>query len=348
MTVKGDIVVLIPAYKPSQRLVDVISHIRSSSDISIVVVDDGSGPDYSTYFEKACAFPGVLLLRNAVNLGKGAALKNGINQLLVRNEPTVGIITADADGQHSVADILAVADTLRRKPGALVLGARAFDKDVPLRSRFGNSVSRIVYRIILGIKLRDTQTGLRGIPAALAAKFLQIRSNRYEFETEQLAAAAEQHVPIEEVTIETIYEDGNASSHFNPMLDSLRIYFVVLRYGAASIVTSIVDFAAFIAILPLTQSVIAANLGARSIALIVQFLLVRGFVFRSKASVSRFVFFVAYVMVMGMASGVLQEWLTETTAIGTFLSKLIIESAIFVFNFLFLRSVLFGVRKNEQ
>ncbi len=78
-----------------------------------------------------------------------------------------GVVTADADGQHAPEDIERVADVLAAQPEALVLGARSFGDDVPLRSRFGNILTRGIMHALLGRKLTDTQTGLRGIPVAL-------------------------------------------------------------------------------------------------------------------------------------------------------------------------------------
>src|SRR5437868_7587760 len=181
--------------------------------------------------------PQVNVLRNAVNLGKGAALKYGINYILTEGSKAIGIVTADADGQHAVLDIKRVGEMLRANPRAFVLGSREFGEKVPLRSKLGNSVSRVLYRLLLGLKLKDTQTGLRGMPLLLARNALSIHSNRYEFETEQLALSSSLGIEIVEIPIQTIYEDDNSSSHFDPFLDSLRIYFVVLRYTLSSILT---------------------------------------------------------------------------------------------------------------
>src|SRR4051812_208504 len=159
-------VVLIPAYQPSPRLVGLIRELRSSGDFPIVVIDDGSGAEFAELFADVAAVPGVNLVRNAVNLGKGAALKNGFNYALLAFPDAVAFVTADADGQHLTSDILAVLEK-SESPG-MVLGARSFTADVPLRSRFGNIVSKYVYRLLTGIYLQDTQTGLRSVPRPLA------------------------------------------------------------------------------------------------------------------------------------------------------------------------------------
>ena len=340
---------LIPAFNPAERLASIVAEIRAGARLSpIIVVDDGCGPDYASLFERIRGIPDVEVVSNAVNLGKGAALKHGLNHLLTRFTNVVGVVTADADGQHAVSDILRVADALRRNPKSFVLGAREFGPQTPARSKVGNNVSRVLYRALLGLNLRDTQTGLRGLPLDLARRSLRIRSNRYEFETEQLVAASSARTKIEQVPIQTIYEDHNASSHFNPLLDSLRIYFVVLRYAVSSIATALVDLVTFTAAMTFLQNVLVSNLLARVVALGLQFFLLKTFVFHARGGGLRYVAFVAYVMIMGLVSTALQVQLSSATGAGVVVSKLLVETAVFVFNFLFLRDFLFARPVDED
>src|ERR1039458_5852850 len=75
-------VVLIPAYRPSSGLVDLVRDLSARGVPAILLVDDGSGPQFRGIFDQAAQFPRVQVLRHAVNLGKGAALKTGINHAL--------------------------------------------------------------------------------------------------------------------------------------------------------------------------------------------------------------------------------------------------------------------------
>ena len=144
------------------------------------------------------------------------------------------------------------------------------------------------------------------MPLLLARNALSIHSNRYEFETEQLALSSSLGIEIVEIPIQTIYEDDNSSSHFDPFLDSLRIYFVVLRYTLSSILTWAVDVIAFLFLINATSSILAANLGSRAVAVGLQFYLLKAFVFRARAGLPRFLLFVLYVATMGIASATLQ------------------------------------------
>ena len=335
-------VLIIPAFRPAEGLVSLVGSVRAASTMPIVVIDDGSGPSFRHIFEHLAA-AGILVVRNAINLGKGAALKNGLNQALLAYPDAEWFVTADADGQHLPKDILAIARS--SDEGVVVMGSRRFGSGVPLRSRLGNTISKYVYYCLTGIKLRDTQTGLRSIPRRVAELCLSIRSNRYEFETEQILAAKENGFRFKQVPIETVYLDGNSSSHFNPLLDSFRIYFVLLRYTLSSLTTYIADFATFIALSTNGFSIFSSNMAARAVALWLQFALLRSFVFKTNSGPVIFLAYVGYVFFSGWLSSILQGQLSPVLLHNAVLTKLVVEAPIFIFNFLFLHNVIFRDRR---
>src|SRR5262245_33371912 len=147
MTDARSIVFLIPSYQPTNILFGLLEELRRVSSAPIVIVDDGSGAEYAAVFARIRGMEGVTVLSNAVNLGKGAALKHGMNHILVHHPDCTGVVTADADGQHSVKDILRVAAELLKTPETTIFGVRKFGGNVPLRSKFGNNISRYAYRL---------------------------------------------------------------------------------------------------------------------------------------------------------------------------------------------------------
>lgn len=316
--------------------------------LKVYVVNDGSKDAFKVIFDELQKIPNVVILQNAINIGKGAALKHGINHILNTHPETVGVITADADGQHLAEDIIKVLDTMELYPENLILGYREFDKKVPLRSAVGNRVSRVVYKFLLGLNLKDTQTGLRGIPISLCKETLKIKANKYELETEQLILASKLRVNITEVPITTVYENDNSSSHFNPFLDSVRIYYALIRYTFSSLVTALTDFIAFIIISGAGVDIIVSNLASRYIALLIQFFLLSSFVFRSKAGIKKLLGFFVIVSITGLISGTLQKELSMATGISIVASKVIVDSTLFLFNFLFLRDILFRPDEIEE
>jgi glycosyltransferase involved in cell wall biosynthesis len=220
---------LVPAFDPTVRLVDLVRELRASEFAAIVVVNDGSAPACDAIFAQVASMQSTTVLAHGVNRGKGAALKTGLSHIYRTFGDHLGAVTLDADGQHLIADVLRVVGAMRAHPDSLVLGSRGFERDVPLRSRFGNGLTRFLFRRLVGTGLTDTQTGLRGIPRSFIPALLRLRGDGYEFELEMLLAAVGSGRRIVEQPIATVYLDRNSASHFAPIRDSLRIYRVLLR-----------------------------------------------------------------------------------------------------------------------
>ena len=216
-------VVCIPAYKPDQRLLDLVEALEKAGLIRIVLADDGSGSEYTPIFCRAEEL-GCTIVHHAHNMGKGAALRTGIEKAIHQFGNKINIITADADGQHLVQDIARVADALDAYPDHLILGVRDFDKEnVPAKSRMGNRITSAFFKAATGVACQDTQTGLRGIPTSLIPLALRCKGDRYDYEMNFLTEAVKS-APLTMIPIETVYENGNEGSHFRPVRDSFLIY----------------------------------------------------------------------------------------------------------------------------
>jgi hypothetical protein len=139
----------------------------------------------------------------------------------------LGVVTADADGQHTAADVVRVAEAVLGAGGRMVLGARSFAGDVPWRSRLGNGMTQRLFGWVTGVWLADTQTGLRGFPRRMLVEAAMLQGERYEYEMTVLADVCGRGERPVEVAIETVYLEGNRSSHFDPLWDSVRIYGVL-------------------------------------------------------------------------------------------------------------------------
>jgi len=215
------VAVLVPAYQPDVHLERLVAALRTSF-ARIVVVDDGSTRGAEAF--EAVARAGATVLHHPANRGKGAALKTGFGYILKSFPDLAGVVTADADGQHLPEDIARVAERLLDGRAGLVLGVRTLPASAPFRSLWGNWWTRQVFRLATGLAVSDTQTGLRGIPATLLARVAALPGDRYEYEMRMLADAARHPAPPVEVSIRTVYLDGNAASHFQPLRDTLRIF----------------------------------------------------------------------------------------------------------------------------
>ena len=386
MTISHNIV-LIPAYEPGQSLLELLrdlsdysfdhngdrdhdsSHNLSGShahDTSIIVVDDGSGPDYATIFDEARSFATVLTHKE--NRGKGAALKTGLSYIektyidkpcsenscsgespiKKRFDPDAVIVTMDADGQHRVADAIKICATARTHPDALVLGGRRFTGRIPLRSRFGNAMTRLVYRLSTGLKVYDTQTGLRAFHQDLLPRMLGIPGERYEYEMNVLLDLAKARTPIIEEEIETIYPDNNSSSHFDTVRDSLRVYREILRFSASSLAGFLVDYAMYSALVLATGSLRLSNIAARVVSASVNYTLNRKFVFRSSSGIlsSALSYFLLAAAILAGNTLVL-EYLVGSLGIGRMFAKILTELLFFAISWSVQRSFIFK-RESEK
>ena len=337
-------ITVIPAYQPDHALVDVVGALRAASGHPVLVVDDGSGPEYRAVFAEARR-RGAVVVGYSRNRGKGHALKTGFAAVL-RAWPGHDVVCADADGQHTVADIGAVATRLADGTGThrIVLGERGLRTGVPLRSRVGNAATRLLFRLATGLRVHDTQTGLRGYPAALLPDLLQVPGYRYEYELNVLLHARKADWMIDSLPIATVYRDGNASSHFRPLVDSARIYAPLLRFCASSLTAFAVDTVALLALSASTGSLLVAVVGARAISAGVNFAINRRLVFpagRQRPAVGAAVRYAALLVVMLAANWGLLTLLTGA-GLALVLAKIVTDSSLFAVNYLLQRKLVFG------
>ena len=173
--------ILIPAYQPNEKLIDLIEDLKKNTDMSIIVVDDGSGTDYKNIFTQAQKL-GCEVISYPENRGKGFAVKTGIKYLKEIHE-NEGFVSADADGQHTPKDIINISNTLLEKKCDIVLGIRNFNlPEVPLRNKIGNKFTISLFNAMTSLPLKDTQTGLRAYSSNIFDLLLNIEGNRYEYE----------------------------------------------------------------------------------------------------------------------------------------------------------------------
>ena len=214
-------IALIPAFEPENELINLVIQLYDAH-FKVILVDDGSGENYRRIFSTAKRFADVLV--HETNMGKGKAIKTGLAYVKRHYPENTVVVTMDADGQHSVSDAVRVAEAAADETKSLVLGVRCFGRDVPKRSRFGNTVTRFVFRAVTGLGVSDTQTGLRAFGSEQIPFMLGVDGERYEYEMNVLLKYAKGKIPIIEVKIATIYFDNNEGSHFGTFKDSFRIY----------------------------------------------------------------------------------------------------------------------------
>ena len=265
-------VALIPAYEPDERLVGFADRLQGEGFSRIIVVDDGSGESFRPLFDALATRSFCTVLRHEVNRGKGTALKTGFTYIREQLPSVQGVVTADSDGQHDVADCRRLAEALDEGRDALYLGSRDFS-------------------------LPDSQTGLRAFPVSLIPFLLSVPGERFEYEMGVLLAAARRGLPMVPVMIRTIYENGNAGTHYRPLWDTLRINRLVFadffRFSGVSLLSFVLDqglawmFALALAAAGVEQHsmIWTSGFAARFLSAVFNFSMNRTVVFRAQGGV---------------------------------------------------------------
>lgn len=336
---------VIPAYEPDEKMLAVIDDISSLTDFHIIVINDGSGKDKLPIFAEAAKK--AIVLTHEVNKGKGRGIKTALEYIKEHEADTVGIVIADADGQHKVEDIIRVAEALKSSPDKLIMGCRRFSGKIPLRSKLGNNITKFVFSFAAGVKVSDTQTGLRGFSSKLIPFMLSVNGDRYEFEMNMLLECAREGIRFYEVPIETVYLGKNESSHFNPIKDSWRIYKDILKFSCSSLLSFCVDYIFYSIFAMISGSVAFSNICARVISSVFNFSMNKKFVFKNKDRIAKTAakYFLLAAFILA-ANTIMLELCVKYLIHNKYISKILIEVLLFFISWAAQKSFVF--RKRER
>lgn len=343
-------IALIPAYEPDEHMVRLVRELDTAG-FDIVVVNDGSSRKSAEYFEEIENTARVI--GYPVNHGKGYALRTGFWYIHEHYHGRYTVVTLDADGQHTCEDAVRVCNTASHHAGTLVLGSRAFAGKVPLRSRLGNKITELVFRLMTGMHIRDTQTGLRACDNELLERLLDVQGSRYEYEMNVLLRCSREQIPVIEVPIRTLYLDGNKSSHFNTVRDSMRIYKQILKFSGSSLICFGIDYLIYMILSLVTagaaNSIMIANVGARIVSSSINYTLNRRYVFHSNSSalVSAAQYFMLATGILAGNTFVLHA-LVENAGMNRFLAKILTEMIFFVISWTVQKMIIFRRKKPEE
>ncbi len=312
---KEKLIVIIPAYEPPREFIDYAAKVSEFAG-ELVVVNDGSGAEYDEIFDAIAKLDNVKYITYEENHGKGYALKQAFAYCTDSYADDSILVTADCDGQHDINDIINVAEESFEYKSALVLGARDFDHpNMPKKSKIGNTNINRLFRLLYGLDLTDTQTGLRGFSVSLAKKLLTVRGDRFEYEMNMLIYTKKNDIPILEVPIRTIYPDNPEDhvTHFKAVRDSLKIVGTVIKnlnlYILSSILSGVLDVLVFFLLSSIilgdisAVNTLIATVGARVLSSLLNFFLNRKYVFAGKTKSSLYKYYILWFCQLGASYG---------------------------------------------
>ena len=355
-------VILIPSLEPDDRLPAYVRKLRERGFTRAVIVNDGSSEKYQPIFDELAAMEGVTVLKHEVNRGKGCGLKTGYTYIRDHMPDASGVITADADGQHTVEDCWKLAEALTEEKRVMYLGSRDFDlPNVPPKSRFGNKTTSAVFKLLYGQWLPDTQTGLRAFRREELQFMIDVPGERFEYEMQVLIACARAGIEMVPITIETVYENENEGTHFHPIRDSYRIYKVILgnfvKFMGASILSFLIDNGVFTIldqlIFPGTFAarVALSTIFARCVSAPCNFLMNRNLVFKSTADPKktgiRYAILCVAILLMSTLALTVLSWLGMPKWLDT-IAKIIIDSALYLVSYRLQNKWVFAPEKADK
>lgn len=356
------VLLVIPALNPPVSFIEYVNELIAQGFDSLLIIDDGSRDAFRPAFAELATRKECTVLRHAVNLGKGRGIKNSLNYFLNladKNE-YAGVIFVDSDGQHKVEDVLKVKKAMMKDPTKLYLGSRNFNEpQVPAKSKLGNKITSLLFWMMYGKRIDDTQTGLRGIPTQMVAEFIELSGERFQYETNMLTAAVLKDIEIAEIGIQTVYFDNNSETHFRPIKDSFEIMSLLFvnffKYILSSFSSFIIDIVLFqfliVFMLDLDAShrIMAATLGARVGSSIFNYWINKNLVFQNKQKNPAQI--VQYFMLVGiqlLASGLLVILIYQLNGANETVVKVIVDSLLFLISYRIQRFYIFKEKANEE
>lgn len=364
----SELAIVLPSLNPDKKFKAVVDGLLEHGFENIVIVDDGSTEEEQYWFNDAASHPQCRVMHHGVNKGKGRALKTAFDYVNRELPDVKGVITIDGDGQHLAEDIIACGEKMLALGDKVVLGCRNFDAPgIPPRSVAGNKTTSFFFRLLFGIRLGDTQTGLRAIPKQYLETFCDIEGERFEYETNMLLMMKRMGIVWVEQPIATVYDPDDYSSHYNAVKDSWRIAKVMLkfifgnssgvRYVLSSVASWLIDNAIYLVLFAclgslgkLTSAV--SHVSARVVSSLANFNMNNFFVFRNrehywKAFGKYYCVCVPQTFISVVLVSALVNRLSITSELAATGIKVLIEAVLFIISYLIQKKWVFGKKKES-
>lgn len=195
-----NIYIIIPTFNEESVIQEVVKEVKINGYKNIIVVDDGSSDNTWLVLK---GVPDIITLRHSINLGKGAAVKTGIEASKALGANIV--VTIDGDGQHNPADIKNMLKSMSNGNYDVILGSRLLGiKGMPFwkikANHFGNFCTWAIY----GLWVNDSQSGFR-VYSKHAISLINTKIDRYGYDSEIIGEIVKNNLTYYENPIEVRY-----------------------------------------------------------------------------------------------------------------------------------------------
>lgn len=214
------IFIIVPVFNEGTRAVSTINEILKNTKNDLIVVDDGSTKkNYELLKNSFLKNKRIYLLKHIANLGKGAAMKTGVE--LAWKLGGDGVIFIDSDGQHN-PNLLDKFEKCLEK-NSLVFGYRKLNGEMPFIRKWGNIFAKFLVKILFNLRRQEFLCGYIGFKKSVYKK-IKWNSARYGVETEIATKVGKNNLPFREIEIDTIYVDKYKGVN---LLDAIKVLFKI-------------------------------------------------------------------------------------------------------------------------
>ncbi len=212
-----DTAVIVPVYNEEKVIVNTVSDINEEFS-NIVCIVDGGKDNSANQIRKTHA----LLVEHSLNLGQGAALQTGIEFALL-NPDIKYLVTFDADGQHSIADVKKMLKILKQENLDIVVGSRFLGETInmPTTKKIILKLAVAFTNVFSSVDLTDTHNGLRVFNRAFA-EAIDIRMSGMSHASEIIDKIGRGNWKYKEVPVTISYSDYSKQKG-QSMLNSVNI-----------------------------------------------------------------------------------------------------------------------------
>ena len=219
-------IVLIPSYNPGERVYETVASARRHWNPVWVVVDGSTDGSAGRLRQMAAQDAGLHVIVLPKNVGKGAAVLQGLEQAAARGYTHA--LTMDSDGQHPADLIPAFMQASQRTPGAMVLGKPVFDASAPALRVKGRQVSNWWANLeTLWSGIGDSLYGFRVYPIGPLRTVMhgQRWMRRFDFDPEAVVRLCWRGVKPVNIDAPVRYygADEGGVSHFRYLRDNLLL-----------------------------------------------------------------------------------------------------------------------------
>jgi glycosyltransferase involved in cell wall biosynthesis len=223
--------VVVPAFNEASRIGDSIQKIENflgklPFGSELVIVDDGSSDDTSDIVRRL-TFPGLRLIRNDVNHGKGFAVQMGV--LAAAGEY---VLFSDADLSAPIEELDKLLQAAESQHADVVIGSRALDRSfIKIHQTRTREVGGILFnrmvRILLGLNIHDTQCGFKLFRREkIRPVFEKLTIIGFGFDPELLFLASRAGLKILEIPVRWSHAEG---SKIRFLRDGIRMFTDLVR-----------------------------------------------------------------------------------------------------------------------